>query len=124
MADLDGLVFENHANAFNDQEEEALDRDVTEKLQNLRTRDDTNTQQVSSLHKRGWPGQFRTIKKAGGTQLLLVAEYKSALNTVKDIINMTKFMAEQEELDHKGKLAVWIRCNASVLNTNYVPYIA
>lgn len=53
MADLDGLVFENHANAFNDQEEEALDRDVTEKLQNLRTRDDTNTQQVSSLHKRG-----------------------------------------------------------------------
>ena len=45
--------FENHANAFNDQEEEALDRDLTEKLQNLRTRDDTNTQQVSSLHKRG-----------------------------------------------------------------------
>ena len=53
MADLDGLVFENHVNAFNDQEEEALDRDMTEKLQNLRTRDDTNTQQVSSLHKCG-----------------------------------------------------------------------
>lgn len=60
------LAFENHAKYFGGiKGHEALEHNnVTEKLQNLGTRDDTDTRQALAP-KRGQPDQFCVYKNAG-----------------------------------------------------------
>ena len=98
MVNLDVLAFENHANTLGDQGHQALEHDVTENLQNLPTRDDTNTRQALAP-KRGRPDQFCFYKKAGEIQLLLVAESKAAHKlSIKDLKTRLRPMNLPERL--------------------------
>ena len=116
MTELDGLGFDNHANALNDQGEEALEHDMMEDLQNPRIQGNADTRHPSEARKRGRPDQYCIYKTAGSHKLLLVAEYKAAhklsvqdlqtrlrpMNLANDVINVSIFATEQEQKDHKA----------------------
>ena len=116
LTELDGLVFDNHANSLNDQGEEALERDVTEELQSLAIQEHTTTHEASAVLKGGRPDQYCIYKAAGSHKLLLVAEYKAAhklsvadlqrrlrpMDLISDVINIAKWETKQDECDHKA----------------------